>query len=93
MTDDILARIKRFNQTHGGGVVVERRQGGYTLHHEDSGAPVARLRPTGAGDRVNVLYWSHQGKWSQIGNFGGLTMPLDEALSYVADEGIFWAWV
>ena len=44
-------------------------------------------------DTVNVLYWSHLGKWSQIGDFGGITLPLDEALAYVAENGIFWTGV
>ncbi len=91
--DDFLARIGRFNDARGGGVLVERRQGGYTLHHEASGAPIARLRPTSRADTVNVLYWSHRGKWSQIGDFGGITLPLDEALAYVAENGIFWTGV
>ena len=34
MTDDSLARIERFNQTCGDGIVVERRQGDYTLHNK-----------------------------------------------------------
>ena len=54
--DDFLARIGRFNDARGGGVLVERRQGGYTLHHEASGAPIARLRPTGRADTVIALY-------------------------------------
>jgi hypothetical protein len=93
-TDDaILTRIERCNQERGGGVVVEARQGGYTLRLEASGAPIARLRPTGSADAVEVLYWSHRGKWSQIGDFGGITLPLDQALAYIADNSIFWTWV
>lgn len=90
--DDFLTRIEHFNQARGGGVVVERRQGGYTLHHQASGAPIARLRPTGKADQVTVLYWSHRGKWSQVGDFGGITLPLDQALAYVAENAIFWTW-
>jgi hypothetical protein len=34
-----------------------------------------------------------KGKWSQVGDFGGVILPLDEALAYVAKNGIFWNWV
>jgi hypothetical protein len=51
--------------------------------------PVRRLRPTGNEDRVNVLYWFSKGKWSQVGDFGGVILPLDEAFAYVAKNGIF----
>jgi len=91
--DDMLLRINRFNEARGGGVMAKRRQDGYTLQNQASGAPIARLRPTGRADTVRVLYWSHQGKWSQIGDFGGITLPLDEALVYVAENSIFWTWV
>jgi hypothetical protein len=91
--DDILTRIGRVNQALGGGGVAEYRQGGYTLRHEAAGAPIVRLRPTGNEDRVNVLYWLSKGKWSQVGDFGGVILPLDEALAYVAKNGIFWNWV
>jgi hypothetical protein len=50
---------------------------------------VRRLRPTGNEDRVNVLYWFSKGKWSQVGDFGGVILPLDEAFAYVAKNGIF----
>ena len=44
--DDFLGRLGRFNDARSGGALVERRQGGYTLHHEasapDRGAPPDR---------------------------------------------------
>ena len=55
--DDILRRIERFHFVRGP-VHVERRNRGYSLHHADSGVPVARLRPTGRNDRAEILYWS-----------------------------------
>ena len=45
--NETLARIKRFNRRHGGGVSTVYRQGGYTLTVAETGAPVARLKPTG----------------------------------------------
>ena len=52
----------------------------------------ARLRPTGKGDDVEVLWWSHRDKWESIGDFGGIILSLDEALDYVAEDpmGCFW---
>jgi len=88
--DEVLSRIERFNRTKGGGVVAEYRQGGYTLRFEATGAPIARLKPTGRADRMDILYWSHKGKWSDFGPFGGTTLPLDEALDFIARQPLFW---
>jgi len=53
---------------------------------------VARLRPTGQADKVEIMWWSHRDKWDQIGDFGPLVMPLGKALEFAAEdpEGIFW---
>jgi hypothetical protein len=91
MTDDILQRVKRFHFPRGA-VTLERRNRGYTLHHALSGAPVARLRPTGHNDRVEVLYWSaSKERWAAAGPFRGTVLPLDDALQFIASEDIFWA--
>jgi hypothetical protein len=50
----ILTRIERFNRRHGGGVSAVYRQGSYTLTVAKTGAPVARLKPTGQGDTMRV---------------------------------------
>ena len=90
MTDDILQRIERFRFPRGT-VVAERRNRGYTLHHALSGAPVARLRPTGRKGSVEVLYWSAwQERWAATGPFGRIILPIDEALHFIAHEDIFW---
>jgi hypothetical protein len=90
--DNILARIEAFNQEQGGGVIIRKAARGYSLFREDNGRPVARLRPTGKGDSVEIMWWSHRDKWEQIGDFGPFVMPLDEALKYVARDpmGCFW---
>jgi hypothetical protein len=91
-TDEILDRIEAFNQAKGGGVIIQRAAKGYSLFREDNGRPIARLRPTGKGDQVEVMWWSHRDKWEQIGDFGPLLMSLDEALMYIAKNtlGCFW---
>jgi len=69
-----------------------RRRKATPCSAEDSGKPIARLRPTGKGDQVEVMWWSHREKWDQIGDFGPMVMPLDEALEYVTMDpmGCFW---
>jgi len=55
----------------------------------DPGAPVARFRPTGDGDTVQVLWWNGE-RWGASDPFGIATMALDHALDYVANEPSFW---
>ncbi len=62
---------------------------GYTLYSRRTGGQVARLRPTGEGDDVQVLWWRGEA-WAAPGNFGPVTMPLDEALDLIATESFFW---
>ncbi len=91
-SDKILQRIVAFNQAQGGGVRIEKRSNGYSLFREDTGRPIARLRPSKKEDLVEVLSWSHRGKWAQIGDIGPMTMSLEAALEYIASDpvGIFW---
>jgi Protein of unknown function (DUF3024) len=90
--DDLLARIEAFNEAKGGGVVIRKAARGFSLYSKDTGRPIARLRPTGKGDQVEVMWWSHRDRWDQIGDFGPMVMPLDEALQFVAKDpmGCFW---
>jgi hypothetical protein len=93
MTLDITqGRIEAFNNAHGGGVLVRKDAHGYSLFREDTGAPVARLRPAKKSDLMEVLWWSWRDRWASIGDFGGVHLPLDEALDYIAEdpEGCFW---
>jgi hypothetical protein len=73
-----------------GGVEVVRASRGYTLHSRRTGGQVARLRPTGKGDEVQVLWWRRDA-WAPPGDFGPVIMPLNEALNFVATEGCFWS--
>ena len=68
---------------------VVRVNKGYTLYSLRTGGPVARLRPTGQGGRVQVLWWRREA-WGNPGPFGREVMPLDEALEFIATEGFFW---
>ena len=61
---------------------------GYTLYSRRTGGQFARLRPTGEGDDVQVLWWRHEA-WATPGDFGPVIMPLNEALDFVATESFF----
>ncbi len=88
--DEIRGRIESYPWPPGRGVVeAARANKGYTLYSRRTGAPIARLRPTGQGDRVQVLWWRREA-WDNPGPFGREVMPLDDALAFVAAEGFFW---
>ncbi|MGC1860396.1 MAG: hypothetical protein WA733_04540 [Methylocystis sp.] len=55
--DDIIGFIENF-KFDAGPVAVERRNRGFTLIHAATGLPIARLRPIGRDDLVDILYWS-----------------------------------
>ena len=84
-TDDMRDRIAA-NAFPRGGVEVRARQ---WLHALQPAHPVARLRPTGDGDKVQVMWW-RETTWAAPGDFGPVVMPLDQALQFIATEGFFW---
>ncbi len=88
-SDPVRERIEAFNQARGGGVLVHKAGRGYSLLSERTGAPIARLRPTGDADKVQVLWWNGE-CWGASGPFGIAIMPLNEALDYIASEPAFW---
>jgi hypothetical protein len=68
--DPIIQRIERFRCPRGA-LLAERRNRGYTLYSAQSGALVARLRPTNTEDSFEVLYWSlWKERWVSTGPFG-----------------------
>ena len=84
----ILKRIRRSAFARGGRVAVRFRANGYSLYARRSNLPLARLRLTGAGDEVVVLYPSHRG-WQALGDFGTVPMPLDQALEMISTNPYF----
>lgn len=58
------------------------------VRRKRTGAPVARLHPTGDGDTVQVLWWNGE-RWGTSGPFGIATMALDQALDDIANEPDF----
>jgi len=88
-SDPMRERIEAFNQAYGGGVAVHKAGRGYSLLSERTDAPLARLKPTGDADKVQVLWWNGQ-RWGASGPLGIATMPLDAALDHLASEPHFW---
>jgi hypothetical protein len=87
--DDIIRRIERFH-FHRAPVAVEWRKKGYTLFNAETGHPIARLRPYGRDDLMEVLYWSLWREcWRPTGPFGCTVVPLKEALRIIDAEPIF----
>ncbi len=84
----ILKRIRRSAFARGGRVAVRFRANGYSLYARRSNLPLARLRLTGAGDEVVVLYPAHRG-WQALGDFGTVPMPLDQALEMISTNPYF----
>ena len=91
-SDPMLEKIEAYNKAQGDGIVIFKRRGGYSLYVEEDGTPVARLRPTGTKDSVEVLHWSYRDRWESIGDFGGVVLPIADALDFVAEDpyGCFW---
>jgi hypothetical protein len=84
--DITVARIDAFNEAQGGGVAIRKSGAGYSLFREDTGEPLARLRPVGLDDRFEVLYWSDRDRWESVGDLSGHLLPLDQALAFIADD-------
>ena len=90
--DEIARRIEAFDAANGGGVGWYEDRGAYHFYLLVTEAPIARLKPIGTGDEVRIAYWSHRQKWEDIDDMGGCVLRLDQALSHIANNGIFWTW-
>jgi hypothetical protein len=87
----ILRRIRACPFARGGRVLVRYRANGFSLFARRSGEPLARLRLTGEGDDMVLLYPSHRSGWEPPGDFGALAMPLDLALQRLSTNPYFLA--
>jgi hypothetical protein len=90
--DPVHSRIVSFAEKNALRVGVRKDRHGYTLFHEDTGEPLARLRPQGES-QFAVLYWSRfRQRWRTIGDFGDMILSLDDALGFIAADpmGCFW---
>src|SRR3954451_22774907 len=85
----ILKRIRACPFARGGRVRVRYRANGYSLFPRRSGEPLVRLRLTGEGDAVVLLYPSYRGGGEPPGDFGAVAMPLDRALQRLSTNPYF----
>jgi len=91
MDDPIIQCVERFCCPRGA-LFAERRNRGYTLYDASSGAPVARLRPTGHQNKFEILYCSlWKQRWTSTGPFGRTVLSINDALQFIAYQDIFWA--
>jgi hypothetical protein len=91
--DFVQYRIESFNREQGGGVIVRKDRNGYTLARDDTGVPIARLRPKDTQGRYEVLCWNAQSdRFRAVGTLGGTVLTLDEALDFIATDPMdcFW---
>jgi hypothetical protein len=80
---DLLARLRAFRLVRDGRIKLTYRSSGYSLHDVALDQPIVRLRPTGAGDQVALMYPDPRGGWMPTGAFGDDPLPLDEALEKI----------
>jgi hypothetical protein len=86
MDGPIIQRIECFRCSRGT-LSAERRNRSYTLCSAQSGALVARLRPTGSDERFEVLYWSlWKNRWAPTVPFERTVLSIDDALGFIAYE-------
>ena len=78
--DQYLTCIKSFNLKKGGGVTITKVQNGYNLYLTATDAPIARLNPTGTNDEMRIRLRSYRAHWKDVGDFGGIILPIEEAL-------------
>ena len=78
--------IEEYFEAHGIPVQTSFIRGGLSVYTRTRKTPIARFVPQGNRGSVEVMWYSHRDKWDHIGDFGGVTMPLDEALEYVVSD-------
>lgn len=81
--------IAAFFEENGIPVEIRSAGGGLSLYAKAGKAPLARFVPVEKGKKgnlVEVMWYSHRDKWDHIGDFGGVTMPLHEAMAYVVND-------
>lgn len=79
-------RIAAYFESHGIPVTTRYIRGGLSIYTQARKTPFVRFVPTGSRDGVEVMWYSHRERWDHIGDFGGMRMPLDEALEYVVRD-------
>jgi hypothetical protein len=71
---------------HGIPVLTRFIRGGLSVYLQPCKTPISRFVQNGERGCVEVMWYSHRDKWDHIGDFGGMVMPLEEALEYVVSD-------
>ena len=78
--------IEEYFEEHGIPVQTSFNRGGLSIYSINRKTPIARFVPCGSRGGVEVMWYSHRDKWDHVGDFGGVTMSLEEALEYVVTD-------
>lgn len=65
-------------------VVCRKRKNNYCIYWADDRTPLARLKPAGCNDDVEVSWWNGD-CWDRVTDFG-LVLPVAQALQYITDD-------
>ena len=41
---------------------------------------------------MRMRFWSYRERWQDVGDFGGIILPIEQALEEIATNGVFWTW-
>ncbi len=80
---DLCDRLSRFSFIRNGRITLHKRRGGYSLYDAVLDQPIVRIRPTGSGNEVVLLYPDPRGGWMPPGALGDRPRSLDKALQAV----------
>lgn len=88
MTDVTVRRfrhliVEHFDSTNRD-IVCRRGRTGFSLHRAHDHRPLAKLRPTGCLDEVEIERWDG-GQWKSVSESGS-ALPLRECLEYLTDD-------
>jgi hypothetical protein len=80
---DLRDRLSRFSFIRNGRITLHKRRGGYSMFDAALDQPIVRIRPTGSGDEVVLLYPDPRGGWMPPGALGDGPRSLDKALQAI----------
>ena len=86
MLKDKQQIIEGYFEKHGIPVQTSFIKGGLSIYTINRKTPIARFVPCGNRGGVEVMWYSHRDRWDHIGDFGGVTMSVQEALEYVVTD-------
>jgi hypothetical protein len=76
---DLRDRLSRFFFIRNGRITLHKRHGGYSLFDAALDQPIIRIRPTGSGDEVVLLYPDPRRGWTPPGALGDGPISLEQS--------------